>query len=329
MAEDKVESPFGPGPMSGKEILDRIRNSWFKYIIILIVPGLIFIPVIMTDVCLGTLVLPISAILLLWFLRVEKFLAQLIIGVVVLCVATLLISAVFPVTFTESASGINSADGKLLDGMVTPFRGAPGETYTFTVTVVQNSSSPNITAHVIIYNIFGASQSYRNETMSLVSSSNSSGRYNFSYSSVVADPVNGFGFDVVIDGHWYHGYAAYAVNGPVSADAVAVFSSQISFWIIWIFSYGFMQFIVLLLFLRFSSKSREAREKMLKDYKQMKQEKGSSVRDVKDVQKKSVPVPSEDNFVCSECGADVPSTARFCPSCGEPFDEDEGSDKKA
>jgi rubrerythrin len=35
---------------------------------------------------------------------------------------------------------------------------------------------------------------------------------------------------------------------------------------------------------------------------------------------KAMGLETDEGFVCSECGADVPAEAKVCPKCGEKFD---------
>jgi hypothetical protein len=334
MANDKEPDPFKPYPFASRGVLGMLRNSQWKHLFILLIPGLVFIPVIFTDLCLGTLVLPVVTVILIWLFKVDKFMRQLIIGVFALLVATLLISAIFPTTFSESANDINSSDGTLVHGKVTPFKGGKGTSYNFTISVVNTTPVTNIVPHVVIYeDVFGASPAPRNQTMLPVNSSwtyvdpithNNRTYHDYYYETTLGGSVNGFGFTVLIDGKWTYGAG---INGPISSDPIAVFGSMVSFWVVWIFGYGFMQYIVLLLFLRFSSRSREAREKMLQEYKKKKEAQEAPQQGSKRGSPK-VSVGTEDMFVCSECGADVQASAKYCPNCGEPFDDDEDDKEK-
>jgi len=274
-------------------------------------------------------------VVLIWIFKVDKIVRQLIIGVLVFLIATLLISAIFPTSFSESANDINSSDGTLVHGKVTPFMGGRGTSYNFTISVVNTTPVTTVVPHVVIYeDIFGASPAPRNQTMLPVNSSwtyvdpithNNRTYHDYYYETTLGGSVNGFGFTVLIDGKWTYGPA---INGPISSDSLAVFGSMMSFWVVWIFGYGFMQYIVLLLFLRFSSKSRETREKMLKDYKKKKEGSQTASQGSSKGISPKVSVGTEDMFVCSECGADVQASAKFCPNCGEPFDDDEGDEQK-
>ncbi len=326
MVDDKETNPFDSKPLRPKGILDTLRESRWKFLLIVLVPGLIFVPIIYTDLCLGTLILPIMAAVLVWLFRVKKFGTQLILGVLALFVATLMISAFFPLTITAASNDISSSDGVLVNGHVDPFYGAKGASYKFSVTVVNTTNVSSIVPNVVIFvDVFGGAANEINQTMSLVNgstvyySSNHTMFREYSYSTPLSGTVNEFGFIVNVDGTWS---VAPLIYGPVSSDSFAVFSSMFSVWSLIVFGYGFLQYLVLLLFIRFSSRSREARDKLMEDYKK-KKEAMATERTGTRVPSPKVSAPSEEMFVCSECGADVPATAKFCPNCGEPFDEDE------
>ncbi|HUW43230.1 MAG TPA: zinc ribbon domain-containing protein, partial [Thermoplasmata archaeon] len=167
-----------------------------------------------------------------------------------------------------------------------------------------------------------------NLTMTLVSNGTSDQNHlwNYSVNTSVTSTVSSYVFIVSVNGTWRY---TEVMNGPISPDAFAIFVLLFSIWLPTIFTYGLMQFIVMILFLRFSSKSREAREKMMKDYKKKKEEIEGAKQTSRGGSAKIAPASSEETFVCSECGADVQTSAKFCPQCGESFEEDdEDSEKK-
>jgi len=339
MAEGNKEgSPFSVASPS-KVFLDRLRGSKWKYAVAILVPNLAFVLIVSVDYCLGLLAVVLIITLFLWLLKIEKFMHQLLIGVVALLVATLVLSGFTLSLLYEPTEGSSSVDDILVDGMVTPFRATIGSSSTYTLTIVIRgnfANASNIHAYVNISDDLVSWDAYKNLTMTLVSNG-SSGQdhlWNYSIQTPVTSTVTRYFFDALIyvNGTPYQNHPwrqTYVLIGPISPDTFAIFAILFSIWLPTIFTFGLMQFIVMILFLRFSSKSREAREKMRQDYKKKKEELGSARQASKGGSTKIAPASSEETFVCSECGADVQASAKFCPQCGESFeDDDEDAEKK-
>lgn len=318
MAEDKGTSPATSPPQIGGSMLDYVRASVFKYIIVAVLPSLAFIIMILyVSPCFSLLALPLIAVVLLWLFKINNLWHQIALGAVSLAVAGLLMAAVYMTAYTEIPGGLYSDDGVISNGFVTPFSGPHGTNYTFTVTVEYNAT--DIDPRVVIFDLYGSN--VLNITMDLVSHSADNFTRNYSANRALESSVNGFIFDVKINGKWHESIWS---NGPISSDSATVYGTLAWAWLLQIFGFCFMQFVVMLLFLRMSAKSKQAREKMMTDYRKKKDQALGQ-----DNKEKSMSVKvegtgdKEDTFVCSECGAEVKATAKYCPNCGEPFDEDE------
>lgn len=324
MADEKGTSQSTGSPPATSPWLEYIRGSVFKYIIVAVLPSLAFIAMMLyISPCFSLLILPLVAVVLFWLFKIKKLWHQVALGAVALLIASVLMAAVYMTAYTEVPGGLYSDDGALVDGIVTPFSGPPGTNFTFTVTVMHNAS--NVDARVVIFDLYGVN--ILNLTMNLESHSADNSTRNYSTSKILQNPVNGFIFDVNIDGKWHESIWS---NGPISSDSLAVYGMLLWAWLMQIFAYCFMQFIVMLLFLRMSGKSKETREKMLMDYKKKKEEALSRSKASKEGQAESAEVEGKDDvFVCSECGSEVKSTAKYCPNCGEPFDDDEDEKPKS
>jgi len=313
MTEEKDKGPSLKSPLEGENWLEFLRGSVYKYPVIAILPALIFLAVYYIDFCMSLFALPLSAVLLLWLFRVKNLWHQLAVGAIALFIAVLLIAVAEETSITEQIGGISSNDNILTNGKVTPFRGDTNTNYTFTLMVQENATSVN--AYVILYG------TPINKTMTLVSHTNGSTTWNFTTSFKVENSLSIFYFAAVIDGKWHETAASY---GPVSSDAFAVYGYMVGALLLPVFANCFAPFIIMILFLRLSTKSREARDKVMKDY-QMKKAQimgGGPNANVPASGGATGAIP-EDTFVCSECGSEVRATAKYCPNCGEPFDEDE------
>jgi len=320
MAEDKSATPTTEPPQMGPGWLEYVRGSVFKYIIVAVLPALAFvIMVLYVNFCLSLLALPLVAVFLIWLFRIKKLWHQIALGAVALTLASMAISAVYMAAFTEVPGGLYSGNGALVNGRVAPYSGTPNTVYVFTVTVEHNAT--DIDSYVIISDLVGSNE--LNLTMQLVSHSADYSIRNFSANTTLVNPVSNFRFATNIDGEWHK---SNWYNGPISSDSLAVYGTFAGAILLEIFAYCFMQYIVMLLFLRMSAKSKDTREKMLKDYQKKKELTLGRGKDAKESPEEAAEGESkEDTFVCSECGAEVKASAKYCPNCGEPFDdEDEG-----
>ncbi|MEM2838937.1 MAG: zinc ribbon domain-containing protein [Thermoplasmata archaeon] len=332
MAEDikPVTELKSERPLS---MLERIRKSKFKFLLIISIACLVFTPFASVDLCLSGAILSVALIILFWLFQENNIWHQLGIGVVAFCLAALIMSAIFIGYLTtepdEQLQSIESTTNpKLSNGHVAPFRGNEDTLFNYTISVRANSNSANISAHVIIVeDVFFTYGTERNETMHSYSSyspDNSSWVFNFSYTTHLTKMINSYMFNVSVDGIWYQagipteGGIQFGY-GPVTSDTMAIFGNVAQAFTMYLFVYSFMPFLILVLFYRFSIKSKDARTKMLEEYKRLKAEKAGQPLLEK---------PKEETFVCSECGAEVQASAKFCPNCGEPFEEEESPEPK-
>jgi hypothetical protein len=318
MADEKDFPQVAETTPAGSRWLEFLRGSFYKYALAAVLPSFVFLFMFFfVDACLSLLSLPLIAVILFWFFRIKNLWHQIAIGVVALCIATLLLAAVQ----TSLVSEINtrSADGVLTGGDVAPFRGDSSTVYVFNVTVESNAAV--IHAYVNIYGTYMEHQ--LNLSMSLVSQYvyQNNTFSNYSANTTLASPINMFGFAANTDGTWH---STYEVDGPISSDGLFVFGTLAWTLLIQIFGYCFMQLIIMIMFLRMSAKSKDAREKVMKDYQMKKaQIKGGGPNANVPASGGATGTSPEDTFVCSECGSEVRATAKYCPNCGEPFDEDE------
>jgi hypothetical protein len=316
MAEDKGVVPPLTFEPARKNWLKYVRGSFLKYVLIAILPSLVFImSVFFISPCLSLVILPLIVVVLLWLFRVNNLWHQIISGAISLAIAALLMASIYSVSYGELTGGTFSNDASLTDGKVTPFEGGPNQVYTFSITVEYNATY--VDPHVIVYDLYGTN--IENLTMTLVSHSANNFTKNYSAQTTLDSPINSFIFSVDIDGTWH---STLWADGPISSDGTLVYMTLAYAWLIQIFGFCFMQLIVMIIFLRMSAKSREVREKMMKDYRQKTGTNVASPSGDKTAPGAEVEA-KEDTFICSECGAEVKASAKYCPNCGEPFEEDD------
>ena len=316
MADDKGAVPPLTFEPTRKNWLEYIRGSFLRFVLIAILPSLVFtMSVFFISPCLSLVILPLIVVVLLWLFRVKNLWHQVISGAVSLAIAALLMSAIYSVSYGELTGGVFSNDALLKNGKVTPFEGGPNQLYTFSITVESNATY--IDPHVIIYDLYGTN--IDNLTMSFVSNGTDNVTKSYSVQTTLDSPINSFIFAVDIDGTWH---STLWADGPISSDGTLVYGTLAYAWLIQIFGFCFMQLIVMIIFLRMSAKSKEVRERMMKDYRQ---KTGSTVATPSgDKTESGAEVTTkEETFICSECGAEVKASAKYCPSCGEPFEEDD------
>lgn len=324
-----------------KDLLANLRGSKYRYIFIVLAANSLFLPIVFLETCLALIALPLAIIFFLWLLRVENFWHMFIVGVVALCFAALISGGAYIVPFVDQSDAeVYSIPEKLTDGGVYPIRGDESTLFNYTITVITTDENASIDVFVVIAESTSVFKSYetRNETMTnTVLNLNSSGNLTsitYYFETNVVGIVNEYQFFANIDGNWYKagrvldGQVLSSI-GPISTNTFQLYIYFTMIWLFLIFSNGFPGFLILLLFLRFSRRSKEAKEKMMKRYEaaRLGKEDAGAPALPRDKSKKIPTIPmgdeSEEIFVCSECGSDVPASAKFCPNCGEPFEEDE------
>ncbi|HSV42403.1 MAG TPA: zinc ribbon domain-containing protein, partial [Methanomassiliicoccales archaeon] len=109
-----------------------------------------------------------------------------------------------------------------------------------------------------------------------------------------------------------------AGSGPFNANNADVMNLALVNGILYL---GFIQiglfFYMLLILTFFMDRSRN---RMMKEVEEAKAKKAASTRKGEDG-------VTEEKFVCSECGADVPIDASKCPQCGDSFEEEKKDEK--
>ena len=316
MAMENDSLPVPKVPEASGGILGFIRGNAVRYPLVAVLPSLVFLMTLFyVNLCLSLLALPLVVVVLFWLFKINALWHQIAVGAVALLIASFLLTAVNTAMVSESPMSTYSDDQVLTDGIVTPYRGALTMQYTFTITVTSDASVVN--TYVVVSGLYV--ENPLNLSMNLVSHSADNHTRNYSATATVESPVNNFYFSTSTDGEWHN---TYVIDGPVSSDSVALFGALAWTMLIQIFGYCFMQLVIMILFLRMSGKSKDTRKKMMEDYMKKKEAMKPSKAGAGDSTGEST-TGTEETFICSECGSEVRASAKFCPNCGEPFDEDE------
>ncbi|HDP96172.1 MAG TPA: zinc-ribbon domain-containing protein, partial [Euryarchaeota archaeon] len=205
--------------------------------------------------------------------------------------------------------------------------------YNYSITVVNDNVTSDICPYVNIGELKGISIDDWNKSMldHFLNEDNTSVTY---YLLTHANgTINLFSFSVSVNGVWYEAGnlndgTVFAVQGPIDESTLAVLGYLSIYMFFTVMQLAFPVFLILLLFLRFMYKSQEAKRKMLESYRKKKlEDDGKGGPDMGDPERSrrlsAFGDGSDEMFVCSECGADVPATAKFCPNCGESFEDEE------
>ena len=290
--------------------------------------------------CLSGLIAPVALLGIMWQFGVKGVKKLLIIG----AVSCLAFSGVWAwyytdyyqhvdpatATSTETVVSNNITVPMMADGKVTPLFGTSSTVFNFTVTfnLPDNSTTwPIENVSVAIANIdFPSARSHNYSMLRIAPTDNKTVHYY--YSSTVSRPINQFIFWANVSNTWiiateHREGTEYAMNGPIHEDSYAVAVPLIPVGVMQVFVSFYPIYALILLMIWWT---RRARKMRVEAYEKAISEKE---KETKDIPKEDTKVPSlakamglekGEDFVCSECGADVPAEAKVCPKCGEKFD---------
>jgi ribosomal protein L40E len=199
---------------------------------------------------------------------------------------------------------LSSPDGLMVDGHVDPFRGDAGTSHSFNVTVT-NTTVSGYDVNVIIVDQY-TFEEVGNHTLSEIGTNAEGVEYGL---TIAVDNGSLFSYRFVTNatGGWTSTVEGY---GPVHAEDNSIFVHFLPMLMLALLLQVGLLYYMLLAFNWFSERSRKRMEQVVRERQQM------------------PPAPADkspetvEKFVCSECGADVPSTASRCPQCGESFDDE-------
>jgi ribosomal protein L40E len=329
-----------PGERFVKSLKQWLKDfSKTKYAIpaIIALSCLVYYAVVLTftAVCFSNLIAPLLMLALLWKSGVRRVRKLLLIG----AIATLFFSAILIVVFVTQLQHMDPAVAESIDGRITgtldPWYVDKNEPFTFRLTA--NLTDPNMTvnsAHVRLVGIGTFDTVDNNHTMTLESqyinnlTNVSYYIYNFTFTASTTKPVSLFIFWVDLNGT---PVAAGHVNTLNEVDFIQAPIFKDSFAIAQLVTLSALQidflqlytpYAIILGMIWWTRRARRMREKQVEKW-QAEQAKEDSKKP-----KTTSKVPSldaamgktEEGFVCSECGADVPADATVCPKCGGKFE---------
>ena len=222
--------------------------------------------------------------------------------------------------YWKSEKSFESKDGILYDGHVTPFRGNPGEAYTYTVKV---NSSKNITNFTIlaVYLIYSADGiNWQNLSLNTTDNITYTGtvyltekkiylHYFTAAYSAENNTVNWTIPNTQMAETNKEELSKYIRLGPITTTYAEIAMNSILTTIVWLcIQIGFAVFLLILVvwWVNRAKKERSARE--------IKREEVLG----KDKTKEQL---TKEDFECSKCGALVKEKDTFCWRCGEVFEE--------
>jgi len=282
--------------------------------------------------CFSGLIVPLLLLGLLWYAGVRRVRRLLLIG----AIATLFFAAVLTVVIVTQVQHTDPIQAESIDGTITgtldPWYVDKDVPFTFRLTAnLPNQTMTVDSAYVRLIGIGAFSEDSNNYSMSLESHyvDNVTNMYNFTFTTTTSKPVNQFIFKVDVNGTWVTVGEVdkldnlYYIQGPIYKDSLAVaapasiYALQINYFQL------FPPYAIVTGMIWWTRRARRMREKQVERW-QTEQAK----EDAEKPKTTSKKVPSldaamgktEEGFVCSECGADVPAEATVCPNCGEKFE---------
>ncbi len=325
-----------------KTIQSLRKTKWFD-IAVLVVLGVIvagLFPVLFgntTTACLGLLLIPVAVFVIPYWLGERRLKRFAINGVVVLVIATLIISALQTESTVNGPDPVLSSEGiqglsphlNLDNGSVSPYRGSPGQTFTYRVRLVTsglaNTTSLGVYLNFTQADVFSTTTSYfamqlanssANGTVRWYTTNRTLGGAVYEYYFSAADMRGNFTLTI-------------PAIGPLTASG----ASYYVFWVIPFFFYlliPFSFYYVILFMYWYTVRTRKMRTRLIesskKDALDLDKEPGKGEAAGEKEGPETKPAPGEKTkkaaaFTCTNCGADVTEDDTKCPKCGAVFED--------
>ncbi len=290
-------------------------------------------------ICFIGLLPPLTLLGLSWYSGFKGIKKLALIGVM----AALVFSGVFTGVHTDQyqhlqykvgASNDEFATHALTNGTRDPLFGDKSTIYQFSVTVhLNNSSFVARDVSVLIQWIAFPSVTSNNYTMvrqstQIVNNTTGEAKVTYVYNTTLSTPVNMYVFWANISGVWYIA-ADYSqtqaqwLYGPITKDTGAILALIWPIAIVQEFATTLPIYLLILVMIWWTRKTRKMRKTQMEKWEEerAKEEAKKPKDDAKvSLQRRAMGLDDGGTFVCSECGADVPSDATVCPKCGEKFE---------
>jgi len=213
-------------------------------------------------------------------------------------------------------STISSDNNILINGTVSPYQAGPSTVYTFSVVLMGDNGSGLV--WVNITNAWPGNVDDINNTMNPLRPT--PGGYVFVLNRTLPEGIYQYHFVAKNDSNYVR-TSTWAI-GPLSVSDEVLFQQLLynRMLAVWLQVATLFYMVLALTWWMDSSKKRseELRKRLGEDKKTKPVTKPQKGKESKTEDKKK----TVEKLVCSECGAEVPTDARKCPQCGEPFEEE-------
>jgi len=289
------------------------------------------------QLCFSSMIAPLVLLGFFWKVGVKSSKRLIVIGLVASLVFVGILVAFSTHQYeTISIKDASSEKHELTNGTVYP-RYAEG-TGPYNYTLVIHLANRNTTVENVYVNILSGvyPSTFRNESMSLVYRDNNTLKAEYYYETNLSGAINLFAFAAELNHTWYLA-ADYNdlgqprwVPGPIQTNSLAVAGEVLVYSLMQVFLGIFVVYFIIVGMVWWTRRARKMRETQLAKWEKEKEEElVAAGKESKGEKSKRSPTPSmskamglesDDSFVCSECGADVPAEAKVCPKCGEKFE---------
>jgi RNA polymerase subunit RPABC4/transcription elongation factor Spt4 len=302
-----------------KELFEKIKKNkwaWLIYVPITIPLVLLFM---LSGTCLGPLMSAIVIFGIPYLFGVRNLGKFFKVGTFIVIVSGVVFGIMYTsfiydqsYFFEEKTLGNSALSG----GLVSPYRGDPGDVFNFTVTYEGTEPVENVSVFVNITNLGGEDT----ENLTMNRSENL-----FFVESEMGKSLYFYRFEVHLpqEGKWLQTKDGV---GPLTMEYSEMLQIQIIQGIIYMLLWAGLFFYMVLVLYWWSKGARKQRMELEKKQKEEADEFAED-EEAEDGEEKEEPM---EEFECTECGASVPEDADVCPNCGDTFDDDEkGVDKIA
>ena len=331
-----METPGDRFMKSLKQRLKDFSKTKFAIPVIIALSCLVYYAIVssMAAVCFSNLIAPLFMLALLWASGIKRVRKLLLIGAIATIFFALVLTAVITTNVQHAEQIVAESRDGTITGTLDPWYVDKNVPFTFNLSVTLTDENAVVnSAHIRMIGIGAFSADDYNFTMNRVpdqSPKNASGTYywNFTYTTTASKPVNQFKFQVDVNGSWMAvgevdaDNNLYPIQAPIYKDSMAVAGVAVVSALQIDFFYVFAPYSIVLAMIWWTRRARRMREKQVEKWQaeQAKLDQGKPKQVSKVASRDAAMGKTEEGFVCSECGADVPADAVVCPRCGEKFE---------
>ncbi|MDD1767078.1 MAG: zinc ribbon domain-containing protein [Methanomassiliicoccales archaeon] len=271
------------------------------------------------DSCLSVILIAVLAYAIPYYFGLKNRKKLALFGVALFVLLGFVLAATY---FNAYASypgdQINSEDNVLVNGTVAPYKADASTTFTFSVLLVEGNASDQVWANVTS---FGLGESYSfNQTMMPYESTPVPGGQMFVLNKTMPTGVYQYHFAS------FHGTSWHRSNtwglGPLSLSDETFFGELLYQGMIRVWLQIATLFFMIVLLTWWMESSKKRTEDLRKRAEEGGSKKDAGIWGKRKDEKPDVKKRTVEKLVCSECGAEVPTDAKKCPRCGEPFEEE-------